>query len=102
MVYIDDICRAFLRAAVLLRSQLAPSAAVYAVSSGERRTLREVVETLGQVAGRKVPVRFGVRPYREREVMVPWSSLQLPGWNPEVSLPEGFRRLLDADPSIAT
>jgi len=102
LVYIDDICRAFLQTADLLRSQLSPSAAVYAVSSGERRTLREVVETLGQVTGRNVPVRFNVRPYREREVMIPWSGLQLPGWRAEVSLAEGFRRLFDADPSITT
>jgi len=102
LVYIDDICSAFLWAADLIRSQLSPGAAVYAVSSDDRRTLREVVEALAQVAGRKVPVLFNVRPYREREVMVPWSGPQLPGWSAKVNLAEGFRRLLDNDPSIAT
>jgi hypothetical protein len=49
-----------------------------------------------QVSGRKAHINFGARPYRPRELMVPWSAGQrLPGWMPQVSLAEGLRRCIE-------
>lgn len=101
LVHIDDICSAFLHAAeiVLLRDEA--SHEVFVVSGGERRTLRETVGILEEVAKRKLPITFGVRPYRDREVMEPWNGPQLPGWHAKVSLREGLRRLLMAEKIIS-
>ena len=92
LVHVDDICRAFLHAAELAGNET--GARVYAVSGGERRTLREVARTLEEAAGATLKLEFGGRPYRAREVMHPWDGPALPGWSPRISLLEGFRSLL--------
>jgi len=95
LVHVDDICRAFLRAAELASDPSQPGNAIYSVSGGQRRTLRAVVETLGQVAGHSLPIVWGARSYREREVMLPWTGPSVPGWQPCISLENGLRSLLD-------
>ncbi len=93
LAHVDDICRAFLRAAELVADPGQPASAVYAVRGGQRRTLRAVVETLEKVAGRTLPIDWGARPYRDREVMLPWSGPALPGWRPQITLEDGLRAL---------
>lgn len=45
---------------------------------------------------KSVPVTFGARPYRDREVMRPWTKgVRLPGWTPRVALEDGIRRMED-------
>jgi len=100
LAHVDDVCRAFIRAGEMLLQQREPGAAVYAVSGGERRSLREVAAVLEKAAGKTLPLRFGARPHREREVMVPWNGPALPGWEPKVSLLEGFKRLLQKERSL--
>jgi nucleoside-diphosphate-sugar epimerase len=95
LVHVDDLCRAFLCAANLVSVQ--DGANVYAINGGQRRTLRQVVATFEAAAGKKLPVRFGVLPYREREVMLPWDGPPLPGWKPQIELLEGFRALIDSE-----
>lgn len=97
LVHVDDICRAFLRAAELAADPGQPDNAVYAVSAGQRRTLRAVVETLGQVAGCSLPIVWGAHAYRQREVMFPWAGPSVPGWQPLISLESGLRALLDRE-----
>jgi nucleoside-diphosphate-sugar epimerase len=70
----------------------------YMAGSGRTLTIREVAETYARVTGRAVPVRWGGRPYREREVMEPWSrGRELPGWRAAVDLEEGIRRVEAAE-----
>jgi nucleoside-diphosphate-sugar epimerase len=89
---VEDVTRAFLVAAQRLTGGgPRPAAEVFQVSSGERHTLREVVSIYGRVLGRPIPVVWGGRPYRAREMMEPWSGgLPLPGWRPQVRLEEGL------------
>jgi nucleoside-diphosphate-sugar epimerase len=94
LTHVEDICSAFLHAANLLLNHDAPSHDVYGVSCEERHTLRELVTLFEEIAGKKLPITFGARPYRDREVMEPWQGPQLPGWHAKISLREGLRRLL--------
>ena len=92
LVYIDDIVEAFLVAGRRLLDGEVKSAEDYGISSGKLMPLREVVELYQRVTGYKVDVEWGARPYRPREVMMPWSGLPLPGWTPRISFEEGIRR----------
>lgn len=94
IVYIDDVVEAFVVAAERLLNHKAERYEDYAVSSGNLIRLRELVETYEKVIGKKLPIEWGERYYREREVMVPWKMGKLLiGWKPEVVIVEGIKRL---------
>lgn len=90
-VYIDDVIRAYLHAADLMAKLGLKSGPDYAVSSGKHITLRKAVEVYQRATGRKIKVQFGGRPYRKREVMVPWKGKTLPGWRAKIDLETGIR-----------
>lgn len=58
-VHVEDLAQAHLLALDGLAAR--DGARVYNLGSGEGATVREVVETIGRVAGRDVPVRIGPR-----------------------------------------
>jgi nucleoside-diphosphate-sugar epimerase len=94
LVFIDDVVEAFVQAERLLSTVSAPAHSVYGVSSGRHILLKDVVAQYRQITGLEVPVDWGARPYREREIMVPWVPTSfLPGWSPRVTLDEGIRRM---------
>ncbi len=94
LVHVDDVTAAFATAGRRLLDGGGSGHERFDVSTGEARTLRAVVAAYGAAAGRPVPVRWGERPYRPREVMTPPAGSPLPGWRAEVSLEDGFRRLV--------
>lgn len=97
LVHIDDVGRAYVVAARLLLEGRCCSHSRYAVSSGGTFSLRELADHLGHVAGVQPQVSWGARPYRPREVMVPWTGgLPPPGWAPRVGLDEGLRQLVES------
>jgi len=90
LVYIDDVIDAFVLAADVARAQTVPQSR-YAVSSGAPIALADLVGAFAQATGMTVNASLGARPYRAREVMVPWDTGRvLPGWTPRVSLAEGI------------
>lgn len=96
LVHVSDVAAAFVRAIDRLVLGEARGAEVFAVSSGRLISLQDLVRLIGDVTGRPLPVRFGGRPYRSREIMRPWRGAALPGWMPRVSLEEGLRELIAA------
>lgn len=95
LVHVDDAVAAFARALDRQVSGEADGNEVFAVSSASLISLRELVRVMGEVAGRPLPVNFGGRPYRPREVMRPWrGGIPVPGWEPRVALHDGLRELL--------
>jgi nucleoside-diphosphate-sugar epimerase len=99
LVHVDDAAAAFELAArrLLVLKERAGRMASYAVSSGCGLTLRELVREIEAVIGRPLPLKWGERPYREREVMRPWSrGHRLPGWAPRVALRDGLADVFGA------
>jgi nucleoside-diphosphate-sugar epimerase len=74
---------------------LAPGAAgIYNVCSGEPVTLRTVLETVGDIVGRRELLRFGARPHRDNETMFlagDSTRLRATGWSPRFGLEDGLR-----------
>lgn len=96
LVHVDDVARAF---ALAGERALGGHAALesFDVSSGRHVSLREVVALYADAAGRPVPVVWGGRDYRRREVMVPPKGRGLPGWTPAVSLEQGLTDMAVSD-----
>ena len=93
LVYLDDVVEAYLEAARRL-SEPEVQQEAYAVSSGSPIRLKELVQIYSRVTGIPVPVEWGHRPYRFREVMIPWNKgRSLPGWLPRINIEEGIRRM---------
>ncbi|MCU1492518.1 MAG: NAD-dependent dehydratase [Acidimicrobiaceae bacterium] len=91
IVHVDDAASACVAAERLLRTGEDLTSPSYAVTSGAPIRLREFVERIGRIIGREVPVAYGARGYRWREMMEPWEvAPALPGWAPEISLEEGI------------
>lgn len=95
LVYIDDVVSAFVTAIERLDSNVGDQWERFGVSSRQPLSLREVVAAFEAACGRPLPILWGERSYRRREVMTPWTrDAWLPGWEPEVSFSEGLRRTL--------
>lgn len=95
VVYIDDIVDAFVTAGNYLAKKQYDYCGTYGVSSMNPIPLKEVVKIFEEVSGKKLSIEWGGRPYREREIMIPWKSFKtLPGWSPKINLQEGLRKFL--------
>ncbi len=95
MVHIDDVVRAFGIAADRLLSGVGQGHECFALSSGAPLSLKALVHLFEQAAGRRLPIQWGERPYRPREVMQTWRMGQpLPGWQPAIPLAAGFAQML--------
>lgn len=94
LVYIDDVLDAYLLAAERLLQNKVDRHETYAVTSGNPIKLRDLVETYSQITRHPLAVEWGARPYRPREVMLPWNKGKLvPGWEPKVRLAAGIARM---------
>lgn len=92
-VHVSDVCDAFCVSAERLLAQNAERHERFSVSSGEVLPLKDLVEILGRALGSPLPVVWGGRQYREREVMRPWRGNPLPGWLPKIPLEVGLTDL---------
>jgi len=96
LVYIDDVIDAFVIAAKLLRKQVIKHS-LYGISSKSAMPLVDVVKTFEAVTSITLPIKWGGRSYRAREIMIPWSQHSaLPGWEPKTSLREGLTKIKNA------
>jgi nucleoside-diphosphate-sugar epimerase len=98
LVYIDDVVEALLIAASRLQDQSIHSYEDFTVYSNKPVPLKKVIVIYESILGKKLPVHWGAKPYRAREVMFPWNRGRiLPGWHPKVNLDEGMRRIIHAE-----
>ena len=92
LVYIDDVISAYLSAYKNIVQQIVGHSR-YGVATNRPLSLKSLVLEFEQVLGVKVNVNWGKRPYRNREVMVPWlGSQKLLNWEVRVELDEGLIR----------
>ena len=92
MTHVDDVVDAFMLAGKYLYEGKYEFCGTYGVSSSNPLKLRDLATIFEKVSGKKLNIEWGGRPYREREIMIPWTSYKtLPGWQPKISLEEGIK-----------
>jgi len=97
LVHVTDVVAAFEIASDRLVHGLVEGHEIYAVTSGNPMTLKEVVDVFERALRKKLAIEWGGRPYRAREVMSLWDKgKRLPGWSPTYSLETGINDLLTA------
>lgn len=93
LLYITDITAGFTQLAHLLASGIKLKDE-YVLSSGRQIPLKELANIFTEVSGRKLNIEWGGRPYRDREVMIPWKGEVVPGWEAKVKVEEGITKFL--------
>jgi nucleoside-diphosphate-sugar epimerase len=65
----------------------------YFVRSQQQVSLRTLSEIFEQISHKKLNIKWGNKPYREREVMRPCRAGEVvPGWKPTVTLKDGIKK----------
>ena len=94
LVYIDDVIDGYLLSSKRLLDDNVSNMEEYAISSGTLVLLKELVLLYGRIFKKSMPINWGDRDYRPREVMVPWNKGKtLPGWRPKIGLVKGIKRM---------
>lgn len=94
LVYIEDVVSAFEAAAKRLLNHPEIKKESFSVEAAEAYTIKQLVSEFEAVVGRPLPISWGRRPYRQRDVMEPWTGAVLPNWEPRIDLQFGLRRML--------
>lgn len=90
--YIANVTAAYLKLLELLGKNKLKSGDNFALYSGEQYSLRDLHKIFEQETGLEVPINWGAKEYREREVMKPWSKgRKIPDFTPPCSLRDGIR-----------
>jgi nucleoside-diphosphate-sugar epimerase len=88
LTYVDDVAAGIVEAA--LATATAPDCVL---RSWSPLTIRDLVGILEASIARPVPVVWGARPARDREMRSDWVFGSAPvGWSPKMSLPDGLAR----------
>lgn len=94
LVHVDDVVEAYNSAYNYLEKNKIIKMKDFAVSSGKTIKLYDLVSLFQEIIGENFPVLWGVKPYRKREVMEPWSTFEiLPNWECKITLEEGLKKL---------
>ena len=93
LIYITDIVAGFTHLSELLAGSYELTDE-YVLTSGKQIPLKKLAHLFCEVSGRNLNIDWGGRPYRDREVMVPWKGRPLPGWKAEVCVEKGIRLFL--------
>ena len=93
LIHISDVCTAYEAAYYALLNDFSLINETYGVRTGVTHSLKEAILILEKEIGRKINVDYGLKPYKQREVMKPCEMYQyIPNWRSIVSLENGFGR----------
>jgi nucleoside-diphosphate-sugar epimerase len=92
MVYVSDVVDAFLTAGAFIRDgKIGNPHQHYFIGSGQRAGLREIATVFEAACERPLALNWGALDYRRNQIFSPCpAEPALPGWEPRVSLDEGF------------
>jgi nucleoside-diphosphate-sugar epimerase len=96
--YIDDIVNAFTLLATHLHNNNPEVAngVTYAVKAEKRYLLKELSSIFEEVTRHKLNINWGVRKYKGREIMNPWTEAKVvPDWKPKISIIDGINLLFN-------
>ena len=94
MVHISDVCTAYEAASQLLSESEDIQKETFGVMTGYQYSLKSIIALYEHKVGKRMNVRFGGRPYKAREVMVPFKHYNvLPNWNAKIMINEGLTLL---------
>ncbi|MCE3040290.1 NAD-dependent epimerase/dehydratase family protein [Helicobacter anatolicus] len=93
--HIDDVIRGFDLLIQLNLKTKQPKNIIYTLQN-QRYNLRDLANLYMQATNTKINIKWGAKPYRICETLIPISepSLpKLPGWNPKIKLQEGIKEI---------
>jgi nucleoside-diphosphate-sugar epimerase len=95
--YIDDIVAAYERLIEIFENgEIDINGKSFALYSDNRLTLKELACLYEKITNRELNINWGGRPYREREVMIPWENGEkIPGYRQNITVEEGIRRFVN-------
>ena len=97
MVYISDVCNAYLQVINLLLNNDMKGCKEFGVASREPVTLRSLVDSFEKISGTDLKITWGGRQYRDFEVMIPWTNFErIPNWEEKVTLDDGLLTCINA------
>lgn len=94
--YIDDIIEAYILLITQLQEDLdyTNRGNVYSISSSERMSLQNLAKVYENSTEETLNIIWGKRPYRDREVMLPWNNgVPVPGWKQNTSLKDAIQKV---------
>jgi len=95
LVHISDVVSGYHKAIEMFQESKVSGHDRFALPGCQRMPLKDAVSLFEQALGRALPIEWGQRPYRDREVMAIHCPVPvLPEWKSTISLDEGFKRLL--------
>lgn len=100
MNYVGNVVDAYIHMAKLLTTKKGYlyNGKSYLVSSGERMTLQELAKLYESVTKKSLPIVWGGRPYRNKEIMKPWNKDSLvPGWKPKTTIKKALKKMLASE-----
>jgi len=99
LLYIDDAAAAFVLAGEkLLLGPDEIAGGVYALSSGERRSISDIVRVWENVSENPLKVQWGGYDLPERRTTRLWQGPALPGWKPLLTFEQGLKKFLAERP----
>ena len=67
----------------------------FVVINNEKMSLKELSKVFEEATNTKLNIKWGVRPYREREVMIPYDKGQtVPNWNQKYTLKQAIQKTI--------
>ena len=93
--HIDDVCSGFELALKRLNTTDLTHES-FAIAASETISIKDLVGLIEEISSQTLLVNWGSLPYRENEIMEPWSNYRLlPGWQPAYDLRSGIQQLLE-------
>jgi len=98
LVNVDDVVKAYEVAINIILNRSGYQHDLYGIADRTTYSLHELAEIVAEVSGKKIQAEWGALPYRDREVMKPWSTHKiLPDWQPTVTIREGLIQIVERE-----